>query len=178
LDTTAYANGVHTIQWTARDTAGNSDGIGSRYFTIQNTGADAKASEVRIQMSENRIEPSGIEVDTTGPVLIQKGFEGGNFDDPVYADDSGKYSIQIRELEPLAIKLSEDSSVVACYQFVERSIRHIPAGMSIKNNTINWMPGVAYLGNYKFVVVVKDDNGDLSKRFLNITIEPKYWKSK
>jgi hypothetical protein len=38
LDTTAYENGVHTIQWTATDSAGNTDGIGSRYFTIQNTG--------------------------------------------------------------------------------------------------------------------------------------------
>lgn len=36
LDTTRYANGVHTIQWTARDDAGNTDGIGSRYFNIQN----------------------------------------------------------------------------------------------------------------------------------------------
>jgi len=36
LDTTAYENGVHTIQWTAEDNAGNSDGIGSRYFIIQN----------------------------------------------------------------------------------------------------------------------------------------------
>jgi len=38
LDTTAYENGVHTIQWTVTDSAGNTDGIGSRYFTIQNTG--------------------------------------------------------------------------------------------------------------------------------------------
>jgi uncharacterized protein (TIGR01370 family) len=36
LDTTAYSNGVHTIQWTVRDSAGNTDGIGSRYFIIQN----------------------------------------------------------------------------------------------------------------------------------------------
>ncbi|MBI9074894.1 MAG: hypothetical protein JEZ02_05720 [Desulfatibacillum sp.] len=36
LDTTAYHNGVHTIQWTATDDAGNTDGIGSRYFTINN----------------------------------------------------------------------------------------------------------------------------------------------
>jgi hypothetical protein len=37
IDTTAYENGVHTIQWTARDSAGNKDGIGSRYFMIRNT---------------------------------------------------------------------------------------------------------------------------------------------
>ena len=36
FDTTAYSDGVHTIQWVATDNAGNSDGIGSRYFTIQN----------------------------------------------------------------------------------------------------------------------------------------------
>jgi parallel beta-helix repeat protein len=36
FDTTAYANGVHTIQWVATDNDGNTDGIGSRYFSIQN----------------------------------------------------------------------------------------------------------------------------------------------
>ena len=36
LDTTAYENGVHTIQWVVTDDAGNTDGIGSRYFTILN----------------------------------------------------------------------------------------------------------------------------------------------
>ncbi len=49
LDTTAFENGVHTIQWTATDNAGNTDGIGSRYFTIQNTGNDSKVSGRRPQ---------------------------------------------------------------------------------------------------------------------------------
>jgi hypothetical protein len=33
LDTTAYKNGVHTIQWAAADSAGNIDGIG-RYRLV------------------------------------------------------------------------------------------------------------------------------------------------
>lgn len=37
LDTTAYESGVHTISLSAKDDAGNQDGIGSRFFTIQNT---------------------------------------------------------------------------------------------------------------------------------------------
>ena len=37
FDTRAYENGVHTIQWTATDDAGNTDGIGSRYFNIRNS---------------------------------------------------------------------------------------------------------------------------------------------
>ncbi|MCP4218078.1 MAG: FAD-dependent oxidoreductase [bacterium] len=38
LDTTLYADGVHTIAWTVTDNGGNSAGIGSRYFKILNTG--------------------------------------------------------------------------------------------------------------------------------------------
>ncbi|MCP4220477.1 MAG: hypothetical protein GY765_37965, partial [bacterium] len=44
LDTTAYTNGVHTISWSVKDDAGNSDGIGSRYFTINNSGNNRSIS--------------------------------------------------------------------------------------------------------------------------------------
>lgn len=36
IDTTTYADGIHSIHWTATDDAGNSGGIGSRYFSISN----------------------------------------------------------------------------------------------------------------------------------------------
>jgi hypothetical protein len=172
LDTTTYANGVHTIQWTARDTSGNTDGIGSRYFTIQNTGADAKASGVRRQKSEDRIDLSGIETDNAEPVIIQKGFKEDGFEKEIYTNETGEYRIKIIELEPLRIKLDEGSSIVACYQLVGNHIRKMPAGMTIRDNTLSWMPGVAFLGNYRFVVVINDENGDLFKKFVNVLIQP------
>ena len=39
IDTTKYANGVHTIAWVVTDSAGQAEGIGSRYFNIQNGNA-------------------------------------------------------------------------------------------------------------------------------------------
>ena len=36
IDTTTLANGVHTIAWVARDSAGNATGMGSRFFTVAN----------------------------------------------------------------------------------------------------------------------------------------------
>ena len=36
LDTTTLTNGVHTIAWVARDSAGGATGMGSRYFTVAN----------------------------------------------------------------------------------------------------------------------------------------------
>jgi hypothetical protein len=36
LDTTKLANGLHTISWVVSDNQGRNDGIGSRYFTVEN----------------------------------------------------------------------------------------------------------------------------------------------
>jgi hypothetical protein len=36
LDTTKLTNGVHTISWVVYDNQGRGDGIGSRYFTVEN----------------------------------------------------------------------------------------------------------------------------------------------
>jgi hypothetical protein len=38
LDTTKMSNGLHTIAWSISDSAGHSEGIGSRYFVAQNSG--------------------------------------------------------------------------------------------------------------------------------------------
>lgn len=42
LDTTSLANGLHSIAWVVTDDSGASEGIGSRYFIVQN-GAQASA---------------------------------------------------------------------------------------------------------------------------------------
>ena len=36
IDTTQLTNGLHTIFWVVTDNAGNANGLGSRYFTVQN----------------------------------------------------------------------------------------------------------------------------------------------
>ncbi len=45
LDTRVYENGLHTIAWVATDNAGNQEGIGSRFFTINNC-ADMPTQQV------------------------------------------------------------------------------------------------------------------------------------
>jgi hypothetical protein len=36
IDTTKLSNGLHTIAWSASDSAGNTAGLGSRFFIVQN----------------------------------------------------------------------------------------------------------------------------------------------
>ena len=38
LNTTTLSNGIHTLEWRVTDSAGNAQGIGSRYFYVQNGG--------------------------------------------------------------------------------------------------------------------------------------------
>jgi uncharacterized protein YfaP (DUF2135 family) len=42
IDTTQYSDGVHTLVWLVTDNAGNIDGAGSRYFSIQNGGGEVE----------------------------------------------------------------------------------------------------------------------------------------
>ncbi|MCP5052753.1 MAG: hypothetical protein GY940_36635, partial [bacterium] len=88
LDTTAYENGTHTIQWTATDTGGNTDGIGSRYFIVQNSSTDTNAAAQRERNSGQNKFPDGFlteklivngqwTVDSSSPVGIVKGFRKG-----------------------------------------------------------------------------------------------------
>jgi|GEM_PF-5210492 len=46
LDTTKYANGVHTIAWSVRDDWGRESGIGSRYFTVMNVGTGGSSGNL------------------------------------------------------------------------------------------------------------------------------------
>ena len=47
LDTTKLTNGVHTISWVVYDNQGRGDGIGSRYFTVQNTAGENVPAEAQ-----------------------------------------------------------------------------------------------------------------------------------
>ncbi len=48
FDTTALANGVHTISWLITDDCGRADGVGSRFFTVQN-GSQVSAADFRLK---------------------------------------------------------------------------------------------------------------------------------
>ena len=55
IDTTQLANGVHNLSWSVVDNAGHSDGIGSRYFTVANTGAgNLPAADQPIEPARNQ----------------------------------------------------------------------------------------------------------------------------
>ena len=68
FDTKSFSNGVHTIQWVATDNAGNTDGIGSRFFTIENTNSPAanpSTNEIKVGAPANGAELKPSQIYTT-----------------------------------------------------------------------------------------------------------------
>jgi len=74
IDTTTLTNGMHTIVWLVYDNQNRGDGIGSRFFTVQNGGGTA-APEADVPLVASPIKGSEhvIEVDELGRIELPLG---------------------------------------------------------------------------------------------------------
>jgi len=162
LDTTGYANGVHTIAWIAVDNAANADGIGSRFFTIVNTsGGSAMAATVGgVQatlsadtIKDYMIDPSSMRLSRNGNDVRR----GRQFHaDPV----SGTSSIEMKVLSAIAMDLNPDKKPgvhFTGYMQVRDELRRLPIGstMDSENNLFYWQPAPGFYGEYDLVFVDK-----------------------
>jgi hypothetical protein len=187
LDTTVYENGVHTIQWTATDNAGNTDGIGSRYFTIQNTGGGAsqrslvngKMSLVISHWSLVDEELSPISIDYSESVKVRKGYNEGLERQDIYPDDDGVIGIEIKELERVEFQLEGTMglaplSTYTGFLVIGDRLRSLPAGSTLdtKRGIFTWQPGPGFYGTYKFVFI-KTDGSERRKVRVLVKISPK-----
>lgn len=197
LDTTTYANGVHTIQWTAKDNAGNTDGIGSRYFTIQNSGgASGQQTLVTGHWSLENKEISEIPVSYLEPIRVKRAYNRNFEPQEIYPDDSGVLNIKTRELERVEIHLdrtawrmahSAERSVKAKmeggpvnqswigFQVIGDQLRALPVGstLDIERGIFYWQPGVGFFGDYEFVFVnMEEINKEKVK--MRVKILPKF----
>jgi hypothetical protein len=76
IDTTKLANGVHTISWTVFDNVGHGDGVGSRFFNVQNNGGGPSA-EPEHSLDTEAAEQVPVEIDQLGRVELQVGAVSG-----------------------------------------------------------------------------------------------------
>lgn len=170
FDTTAYDNGVHTIQWVVTDNAGNTDGVGSRFFSVQNTGnRQQAAASSRTETREFHL-PALISTDGSIPLRVKKGYHPNMNPQNFYPDASGNVTVEISELERLEIHFSNDDTPVRSI----RSTTQLPVGstLDMEKGIFYWQAGLGYLGRYEMGFVVQDKYGKLSKINLLVNIVP------
>ena len=176
LDTTALANGVHTIQWTAADDAGNNDGIGSRYFSVQNSSSREQASGSKALDNQEEAPIlsaiANLPLDYPGPVMIRKGYDPGIGLEPLTPDENGQITVEIHQLERVEIHFSY--SIYSGHQLVNRRLRPLPIGSSLdrERGVFYWQPGPGHLGSYQFLFFVQDKSGKPIRQHLTIKLRP------
>jgi hypothetical protein len=183
LDTTPYANGIHTIQWTASDNAGNTDGIGSRYFMIHNPGGSttSKGAASSFQgptLDIHHIDLPGIPGYNTESIEFIKGYQNNAAPQTVYPDRNGTITIEIKELERIEIHLEGTRGLAPWsdytgYLVVGNQLKTLPVGSCLdsEKGIFSWGAGPGFVGNYPLVFV--NSSGKLLRR-VNIKIRPKY----
>ncbi|MCX6583305.1 MAG: Ig-like domain-containing protein [Candidatus Aminicenantes bacterium] len=184
LDTTAYKNAIHTIQWTAADSGGNIDGIGSRYFSIQNSaipgagGANDQAPGIRYQGSEFRrgepvCSPNPVQClpvkNLFGTVDIVKGYREDAATTPqtVYPNENGIIAVEIKELERVEIHFPVSPV---------NNISSLPIGstLDVEKGIFYWQPGPGFIGEYHLVFIEKEERGPVNRKDVIVKIIPGY----
>jgi hypothetical protein len=186
FDTTTYSNGVHTIMWIAADNGGNADGIGSRYFTIQNSNSgSAAAASSSLLATERKQEPfsyleiSEIPINYSEPIGIKKGFK--KYSQPVIVnpDENGTIQITLKELERIEIHFNHDEIepiFISGWMKQGYQLRALPTGSNLDSNkgVFYWHPGVGFTGEYRLVFVVEDQNGNMTRTDIAAHIIPRF----
>jgi hypothetical protein len=188
IDTDVYETGLHTIQWAAADNAGNTDGIGSRYFTLQNYGYNDQAAG-----KTNQMNPAGksivgktrhrlsdllkIPLDRSTPIKMRTGYRQGVKPKNITADQNGMIHISLPQDERLVLDLSQPpAQSYTGYLKVNRQLRPLPPGASMdtKNGIFYWQPGPASFGKYYLVFITKSETDRANKKYVTIEITPKF----
>jgi len=145
INTTALANGLHTISWGVTDSANRSEGIGSRYFTVLSSSADVgrpalEGRQNRGVQNHAALLPSAI--------YARTGFDVLSAYAPLVPDASGVPQVRIPELGRVELQIP---GVTSGAMLVNDELRPLPIGVGIdhERGIVSWIPGVGYLGTYR-----------------------------
>lgn len=171
FDTTGYADGDHTIMWTATDDDNNTDGIGSRFFTIQNdrSRSNSKFSCVAGKSLIRAGAFDEIPTDYTVPVQYRTGYDESAPLIDISPDSNGVVHISIRESDRMEVYLNETG--FTGYSNNNDMAGPLPIGSTLDTSgTFYWIPGPGFLGTYELVFV--RGQAVKTKKVLRVTILP------
>jgi hypothetical protein len=180
FDTTGYDNGMHTIQFAAKDNAGNTDGIGSRYFNIYNLGTINSLPHASNQEQYSKAKITDIAVDYPGPVKMMKGNKTNIKPEILYPGENGNIDIEIKEVERIEIHLSDRNVnfTYTGYLEVGEQLWQLPIGSTLdsQRGIFYWSPGPGFIGLYRLVFVGKGPDREMNKKIIDVNIVPKFKK--
>lgn len=144
IDVTLLSNGLHTIAWSATDSAGRVEGIGSRYFSVLRA-QTAPATDAAARDSVVLAHP--------GQVYARPGFGLQTAFTTVTADNDGVRRIRIPTLGRVEMMLG--GAVDSAGRVTGGLLGALPVGAHLDHATghFTWMPGPAFLGTHRLAFI-------------------------
>ena len=179
LDTTALSNGLHTIVWTATDSGGFIEGLGSRYFTVSNGSAATSRAESRSvaasSVASTAAAPPPLPPTATG-VTGRRGWAADAPWRTYPADASGLVTVQGQEIDRFELQLGlEAGEQMTGYLRVGDALQDLPVGSTLTPSTgrFVWSPGVGFIGAYDLVFARTRNGQVVQRQDVRIVVRPK-----
>lgn len=176
IDTTALTNGLHTISWIATDSDGRSEGLGSRYFRVQNNaGAGVTMAATANVPLLNVATVSALPVDTD-PIEARRGWSP----DVAWAQQgtnrAGRAIVRGEEVDRFELRLgTRAGETYTGFVRAADSLQPLPAGSQLNEQTGDfvWAPGAGFVGPYNLVFVRTASGRAIARREVQIILAPK-----
>ena len=189
LDTTKYANGVHTIAWSVGDSNGDEDGIGSRIFEMQNLGGALAGM--------SSVDVNSLQIDTTGRLALrvrgmEKGLSGRKMESlverrtnrmnesreemlkEVRKSADAAYEVEIEELDRIELHFRSKGGN-KLIGWGKNPDRPLPVGSTLdeREGIFYWHPCAGFLGEHVLHFAVTDGTLQSLPVRVVVSIEPK-----
>ena len=155
IDTTKFANGVHTIAWSVTDNQGRADGIGSRYFNIQNLGGQ------NVPQGGTSLIPQAVPLPR-----VRHGFDLFAEHETISPAVNKRYLAEVTELGRIEI----DLGAVDGWLDLNGQKTPLPVGSILKDGTFYWLPGPGYFGTYHLAFTCLRQDGTTYNRDFSIHV--------
>jgi hypothetical protein len=154
FSTLGMANGLHTIAWSVSDSAGQGQGLGSRFFTVFNASTDAPLDATRPTAAAPALGRSLASLPRASGVATLSAATGYAGSPALAAVASGV--ARVGELDRLVARVdAAESQGWTAYQQVRGTLRGLPVGASFdpSSRTLSWQLGPGFVGRYDFAFV-------------------------
>ena len=175
VDTTAFANGLHTIAWIVTNNAGTTAGVGSRFITISNGSLLAAPSvSSRASAGASSADVESLPVDET-PIAGRRGFDTSA---PLreYGATAGTIVVQAEELDRIELHFKAGKGRRSDgYMRTPSGLAALPAGSQIDSATgvFSWQAGAGFIGAYDLVFVESTGGVPAARVNVRIVLHPK-----
>jgi sugar lactone lactonase YvrE len=144
LDTTKLSNGVHTLSWVVYDDMGRGDGIGSRYFAVQNGGVAAPADNDPIEIPAEAV--------FRGPGRMT-------------SEHRDEYTVIAEQLDRFEVHIG----AISGWALVAGNREPLPIGSTLKGGVFYWQLGPGFLGRHELEFLRTDGR----RIRVSVDIQPK-----